>query len=72
MVQTQFIKKPFVKQNVSNYGQSASGYEQAAQFKEKIILIVLVASFIILLGVLAGVFVFKEKLVGFINNLFSG
>ena len=62
---TQFIKKPYVKQNVS-------GYDQASQFQERVILVVLVSLFILLLGVLAGVFVFKEQLVSFINNLFSG
>ena len=65
IIQNQFIKKPYIKQNVSNY-------EQASQFKERIILIVLVSSFVLLLGILAGVFVFKEQLVSFINNLFSG
>jgi hypothetical protein len=64
-IQNQFIKKPYIKQNVSSY-------EQASQFKERIILIVLVSSFVLLLGILAGIFVFKEQLVGFINSLFSG
>jgi hypothetical protein len=65
VIQNQFMKKPYVKQNVSNY-------EQASQFQERIILIVLVSAFILLLGILAGVFVFKERLVSFINSLFSG
>ena len=65
VVQNQFIKKPYMKQNISSY-------EQASQFQEKTILIILVSSFILLLGVLAGVFVFKEQLVSFINSLFSG
>lgn len=56
---------PEVKQNVSKYGQ-------ATEFKEKIILIVLVSSLILLLAILAGVFLFKEQIANFINSLFSG
>jgi hypothetical protein len=56
---------PEVKQNVSRYGQ-------ATEFKERIILIVLVSSLILLLAILAGVFLFKEQIANFINSLFSG
>jgi hypothetical protein len=56
---------PGVKQNVSRYGQ-------ATEFKERIILIVLVSSLILLLAILAGVFLFKEQIANFINSLFSG
>ncbi len=60
----QFMKKPFVRQNVSNY-------EQASQFKERIILIVLISSLLLLLGILAAVFLFRTQLVNFINSLFG-
>ena len=66
VAQPQFIKKPILKQNVSEYGK------QASEFQEKILLIVLVSAFVLLLGLLAGVFLFKEELVTFINSLFSG
>lgn len=56
---------PYVKQHVSSY-------DQASQFRERVILIVLVSSLILLLGILVGVFLFKEQLVSFINSLFSG
>lgn len=60
----QFVKKPYYAE------QKVSSYEQASQFQEKIILVVLVSSLILLLSVLAGVFFFKEKLVDFINTFF--
>lgn len=63
-----FMKKPYdpkVKQHVS-------GYDDSSPFKEKVLLIVLVSSLILLLGILAAVFVFKEQLVNFINSLFIG
>lgn len=61
----QVIKTPSTKvvQNVSSY--------EASQFKEKVLLIVLIASFLTLLGILAGIFVFKEQVVDFFNGLFA-
>jgi len=62
--ETPFMKKPYVEQNVSKY-------DQASQFKERILLIGLVLSLILLLAILAGIFVFKEELANFINSLFG-
>lgn len=62
---TQVLKKPLIKQDVSTY-------EQASQFKERVILVLLLVSLLLLLGVLAGVFLFKEQLVNFLNDLFIG
>jgi hypothetical protein len=60
----QFIKKPTkVIQNVSNYG--------ASQFREKVILVVLISSFLALLAILAGIFLFRTQVVDFFNSLFA-
>jgi len=63
---SQVLKNPSTKvvQNVSSY--------EASQFKDKIILIVLISSFVALLGILAGIFLFKEQVVDFFNSLFVG
>lgn len=64
VVMQPFVKKPILKQSVS-------AYDQASEFREKVILLVLVSSLIILLAILAAVFLFKEQLANFINSLFG-
>lgn len=51
--------------------QNVSSYEQAAQFKEKTVLIVLVFSLVLLIVALVGVFLFRDQLAKIINSIFS-
>jgi len=64
-VVTQKIKRPehSVSQKVSNYGKSKKP-------KGKLIIILLIFFLLVLLGVLAGIFLFKEELVEFFDKLF--
>jgi hypothetical protein len=59
-----FGKKSPVQQNVSSY-------EQAAKFKERTVLIVLVFSLVLLIAALVGVFLFRDQLARIINSIFS-
>ncbi|MAG78813.1 hypothetical protein CMI40_00355 [Candidatus Pacearchaeota archaeon] len=51
--------------------QKVSNYEQTTKKpKRKIMIFLLVAALLILLGVLTGIFLFKEELAGLFNKLF--
>jgi hypothetical protein len=57
--------------NKSPVQQNVSSYEQAAKFKEKTVLIVLVFSLVLLIAALVGVFLFRDQLARIINSIFS-
>ena len=75
------IQQPISSQEVSNYGttkkiqqpissQEVSDYGAPKKFN-KTIVILLISLLILLLGILASIFLFKEELIVFFNNLFN-
>ena len=61
---------PFFPQQFPQFPQIVSNYEQNAKpQKGKILIIIMIAMLVVLFGILVAVFLFKEELTTFINNL---